>query len=160
MLLVPYPSYKLSARCMHDYHLALSLRIAKKIYRGLIYPQCYSTDMAVVMWKDTPSELLLYADYMRKELEQRKLPDPRDHTWMIQELAFRGRSAAPPWWLGSEDVHGYHRQHMMKYDQVFYSAMFLRLKTVLLPVHEPDYLKVTVDPKIAAQLHWINNHER
>lgn len=127
MLLTPFPEYKLSARVMNNYHLCLSLRVLRAINSGIIYPKGFSQSPAVALWRDHQSQLLDYGLALLDELVTRRLPDPKDWTWIAQERNVRA-DTAPPFWLANRDWHRYHREIMFAKDPAFYNAMFVKVK--------------------------------
>jgi hypothetical protein len=102
------------------------LRLVKTVHAGLTYPKSYTDKPACALWKDTPQQLLLYGVFLAREAANRKLPDPRDHTWIEDEYKFRGNDLTPPWWLGDKEWHSYHRGLMHQNDELFYTAVFIK----------------------------------
>lgn len=140
MPLVPHPDYRKAATLLTDYHLALSLRRVKTVHDGILWPKGFSTNRAVALWRDTPAELIHYGQILRQEACSRRLPDPKDHSWMSGTGHVDN---GPPFWLGITEWHEYHRGVVMGH-------------AVEAAVEAPDIFREPVSP---LQSYWhVINH--
>ncbi len=175
LILTPYPEYKLSARVMSGYHLALALRGVKLIYRRCKYPNPHTDDHEAALWKDDIVSLLDYGLILEAEAKNRGLKI-RDAEWIKTEhdyllkLSYAGitnknqdpMNKRKPWWVACQQWHLFSWMWMLKQNEKFYTQMAKQVGLYLPDVKEPynpmDIFKhdCVVDPK-RQQTAWVVN---
>ena len=128
---LPYPNMRLSVHVLDALTLGTQFGDALTILNMLSYSWCavpLRSHSATLAWENHPQALMLYADYVHREILSRgysyQLPSPRSADGLkLYSLARQWIVDRPklPYWIGTPRIHASHRASLLLKDSEWYA---------------------------------------